>query len=189
MTDFNFDFQSKQIAGPGYLECKVPDQVRQELTQTLDNLDSEIDPFCLTLVGHNERECQLPITPNLKYLTESLAEEYGKIFEVNPFKVFVNDNEDHEFNRFVLTGNQTGDFNVTRAMINNLCDPQNNLLLLYPISDNIAPNLPHPQILVDINDPLGATQPVFSDTGPGSSYDTILTWISMGAASNPTCLN
>lgn len=98
MTDFNFDFQSKQIAGPGYLECKVPDQVRQELTQTLDNLDSEIDPFCLTLVGHNERECQLPITPNLKYLTESLAEEYGKVFNVNPFKVFVNDNEDHEFN-------------------------------------------------------------------------------------------
>ena len=45
MTDFNFDFQSKQIAGPGYLECKVPDQVRQELTQTLDNLDSEIDLF------------------------------------------------------------------------------------------------------------------------------------------------
>ena len=103
---------------------------------------------------------------------------------------FADENDEvDEFNRFVLTGNERGDFNVTRAMINNLCDPQNNDLLLRPISDNIAPNLPHAQILVDINDPLSATQPVFSDTGPGSSYDTILTWITMGAASNPTCLN
>ncbi len=104
--------------------------------------------------------------------------------------LFANEaSDDDGFNRFILTGNQSGDFNVTRAMINNLCDPQNNDLLLRPISDNVAPNLPHPQILVDPEDPLGATQPVFSDTGPGSSYDTILTWISMGAASNPTCLN
>ncbi len=100
------------------------------------------------------------------------------------------DNDDaNEFNRFVLTGNQEGDFNVTRAMINNLCDPVNNDLLLRPISDNVAPNLPHPQILVDINDPLSATQPVFSNTGPNSSYDIILTWLMMGEASNPTCLN
>ncbi len=98
--------------------------------------------------------------------------------------------DDDGFNRFVLTGNQSGDFNVTRAMINNLCDPPNNDLILRPKSDNVAPNLPHPQILVDPDDPNNtATQPVFSDTGPGSSYDTILTWISMGAASNPTCLN
>ncbi len=92
-------------------------------------------------------------------------------------------------NRFVLTGNSNGDYTVTLAMINNLCVPAANDLLLRPTSDNVAPNLAHPQILVDPNDPLSATQPVFSDTGPGSSYDTILTWISMGAASNPTCLN
>ena len=108
---------------------------------------------------------------------------------VDPDLPVEQEDEDKGFNRFVLTGNQTGDFNVTRAMINNLCDPQNNGLILRPISDNVAPNLPHPQILVDINEPNGATQPVFSDTGPGSSYDTILTWITMGAASNPTCLN
>jgi hypothetical protein len=107
---------------------------------------------------------------------------------VDPEEFADENDEADEFNRFVLTGNQSGDFNVTRAMINNLCDPQNNDLLLRPISDNVAPNLPHAQILVDINDPLSATQPVFSDTGPGSSYDTILTWITMGAASNPTCL-
>lgn len=118
-----------------------------------------------------------------------VAEGFSGDSTVDPTKFADENDESHEFNRFVLTGNQTGDFNVTRAMINNLCDPQNNDLLLRPISDNVAPNLPHAQILVDINDPLSATQPVFSDTGPGSSYDTILTWITMGAASNPTCLN
>ena len=118
-----------------------------------------------------------------------VADGFSGDSTIDPNEFADENDEDHEFNRFVLTGNQTGDFNVTRAMINNLCDPQNNLLLLRPISNNVAPNLPHPQILVDINDPMGATQPVFSDIGPGSSYDTILTWISMGAASNPTCLN
>jgi hypothetical protein len=118
-----------------------------------------------------------------------VAEGFSGDSTIDPNEFADENDEAHEFNRFVLTGNQTGDFYVTRAMINNLCDPQNNDLLLRPISNNIAPNLPHPQILVDINDPNGATQPVFSDTGPGSSYDTILTWISMGAASNPTCLN
>jgi hypothetical protein len=74
-------------------------------------------------------------------------------------------------------------------MINDLCNPMNNILLLRPISDNVAPNLPHPQILSDINDVNSATRPVFLNTGPGSSYDTILTWLMMGEASNPTCLN
>ncbi len=114
---------------------------------------------------------------------------FGGESTVDPEEFADENDEADEFNRFVLTGNQTGDFNVTRAMINNLCDPQNNDLLLRPISNGVAPNLPHAQILVDINDPLSATQPVFSDTGPGSSYDTILTWLTMGAASNPTCLN
>ena len=112
---------------------------------------------------------------------------FGGDSTVDPEEFADENDEIDEFNRFVLTGNQSGDFNVTRAMINNLCDPQNNDLLLRPISDNVAPNLPHAQILVDINDPLSATQPVFSDTGPGSSYDTILTWLMIGEASNPTC--
>ena len=110
---------------------------------------------------------------------------------VDPDEFAAENDETDEFNRFVLTGNQTGDFNVTRAMINNLCDPNpgNNDLLLRPSSDNVAPNLPHPQILVDINDPQGATQPVLSDAGQDPSYQAIFDWISMGAASNPTCLN
>ena len=96
---------------------------------------------------------------------------------------------DKGHNRFVLTGNSNGDYTVTLAMINNLCDPMNNDLLLRPASNNVPPNLPHPQILENINDPNSATLPVFSNTGPGSSYDTILTWITVGMASNPTCLN
>jgi len=104
--------------------------------------------------------------------------------------LFADDSQQiHEYNRFILTGNFNGDFNVTRAMINDLCTPANNDLLLRPTSDGIAPNLTHPQLLVDATDPNSATQPVFSDTGPGSSYDTILSWISMAAASNSTCLN
>lgn len=90
-------------------------------------------------------------------------------------------------NRFVLTGNATGDFNVTVAMINDLCTPVNNDLLRRAVSDNVAPNLPHPQILVDPNNPSGATQPVLIDTSPNSTYGVILNWISMGAANNPTC--
>ena len=90
-------------------------------------------------------------------------------------------------NRFVLTGNSTGDFNVTVAMINDLCTPVNNDLLRRAISDNVAPNLPHPQILVNPNNPGGATRPVLIDTSPNSTYGVILNWISMGAANNPTC--
>ncbi|MDW3094867.1 MAG: hypothetical protein R8G33_04255 [Gammaproteobacteria bacterium] len=91
-------------------------------------------------------------------------------------------------NRFVLTGNASGDFNVTISMINDLCTPANNDLLLRPISDNVAPNLPHPQVLVNPANPAGATQPVLVDTSPNSTYGVILNWISMGAANNPTCI-
>ena len=91
-------------------------------------------------------------------------------------------------NRFVLTGNASGDFNVTVSMINDLCTPVNNDLLLRAVSDNVAPNLAHPQILVNPNNPAGATQPVLVDTSPNSTYGVILNWISMGAANNPTCI-
>lgn len=97
MTNFNFDFESCPITSPGYLSCKVPDKVKHELEKSMDTLGDERDPICMTLIGHNERECELPLTPNFKYFTESLAEEYGKVFGVNPFKVFINDDADHEF--------------------------------------------------------------------------------------------
>ncbi|MEM8844800.1 MAG: hypothetical protein AAGB35_07120 [Pseudomonadota bacterium] len=99
-----------------------------------------------------------------------------------------NDPNSHEHNRFVLTGSPDGDFNVTIAMINDLCSPADSDLLLRPISDNVAPNLPHPQILVDPTDPLNtATQPVLIDTSPNSTYGAILNWITVAADNNPTC--
>lgn len=125
-----------------------------------------------------KNECMVCHTPEGDNLESSIDPD-----------LFVDDTDStHEFNRFILTGNEAGDFNVTRAMINDLCDPQNNDLLLRPKSDNVTPNLPHPQKIIDPLDPNSATQPIFANTGPGSHYDTILTWISMGAASNPTCL-
>ncbi len=99
-----------------------------------------------------------------------------------------NTNASSGHNRFVLTGNPVGDFNVTVAMINDLCTPVNNDLLRRPVSDNVAPNLAHPQVLVDPDNPAGATQPVLVDTSPNSTYGVILNWISMGAANNPTCI-
>lgn len=72
-------------------------------------------------------------------------------------------------------------------MINDLCTPANNDLLRRPISDGVAPNLAHPQILVNPNNPSGPTQPVLDITSPNPTYDAILNWISMGAANNPTC--
>ena len=99
-----------------------------------------------------------------------------------------NDPDNPGHNRFILTGSPDGDFNVSVAMINDLCSPADNDLLLRPISDNVAPNLTHPQVLVDPADPLNtATQPVLIDTSPNSTYGVILNWISMGAANNPTC--
>tara|TARA_Y100000592_G_scaffold99720_1_gene176865 strand:- start:5161 stop:5814 length:654 start_codon:yes stop_codon:yes gene_type:complete len=97
MTNFDFEFQSHPITSPGYFSCKVPDEVKHELEQSINNIGSGRDPIALTLIGHNEKECELPVTPNLKYFTESLAYEYGKVFGTNPFKVFINDDEDHEY--------------------------------------------------------------------------------------------
>ena len=100
---------------------------------------------------------------------------------VDPEQFADENDEKHDFNRFVLTGNQTGDFNVTRAMINNLCapNPGDNDLLLRPSSDNIAPNLPHPQILVDINEPQVPLSRYFQTTvkiPPIRQYLTGLAW-------------
>jgi hypothetical protein len=107
MTSFNFEYNSTWISSPGYLTCKVPEIVRQELSQTLDNLKSDKDPFCMFLVGHNEKEYKLPITPNLKYLTESLSKEYEKVFGINLFDVFDLDNCDQDY-----------DFNLSRVWVN-----------------------------------------------------------------------
>ena len=44
-------------------------------------------------------------------------------------------NEQFSPNRFVLTGNIEGDFNVSLSMVNDVCDPAASYLLLYPTGD------------------------------------------------------
>jgi hypothetical protein len=69
-------------------------------------------------------------------------------------------------NRFVLTGDAEGDYNVTLSMISNTCSATSNLLLSKPST------VPHPTGAV------GVTAPVLA---PGSTnYNTIASWIAGG---------
>lgn len=73
-------------------------------------------------------------------------------------------------NRFVLTGSEEGDFNVTLGMVSDACTPSANALLSRPSS------VPHP--MGDLEQ-TGALLPVGS---PG--YEAIAGWISRGCASS-----
>jgi len=69
-------------------------------------------------------------------------------------------------NRFVLTGDPEGDFNVTLSMISNTCSPAQNYLLSRPST------VPHPA---------GATSQTTAVLPPGgANYNTIASWISRG---------
>lgn len=78
-------------------------------------------------------------------------------------------------NRFVLTGNPDGDFNVTVGMVSDVCNRQDNELLLRPVSDSSgAPSNPM--------HPLVNGVPVLDATG--QEYHTILNWITAAATDN-----
>lgn len=69
-------------------------------------------------------------------------------------------------NRFVLTGDAEGDYNVTLSMISNTCSPASNYLLSRPST------VPHPD---------GATTQTTAVLPAGSAgYNTIASWISRG---------
>jgi len=79
-------------------------------------------------------------------------------------------------NRFVLTGNPEGDFNITASMVTDVCTPENSYLLLRPRS-TLASLPPHPGVGL-----LGVGSAVLPQ---GSAmYNTILSWIT---ATPPTC--
>jgi len=67
-------------------------------------------------------------------------------------------------NRYVLTGDPTGDFNATLAMINDTCNPTANYLVSLPST------VPHPANAV------GQTTPVLA----GANYTAIVNWILTG---------
>lgn len=74
--------------------------------------------------------------------------------------------------RFVLTGALEGDFNITRAMVSNICDAESSLLLTMP-SIIQQGNVVHPAI---------NGQPVLQSIE--NDFQTILTWIEAAADSN-----
>jgi hypothetical protein len=78
-------------------------------------------------------------------------------------------------NRYVLTGQQEGDFNVTLSMVNNVCDAANTPLLSRPTSNGVAPNLVHPQVVPTGGGPAG---PVLATSE--ADYATMLSWIQAG---------
>lgn len=82
------------------------------------------------------------------------------------------DNAGFSGRKFVLTGSVEGDFNITRSLVNNICNPESSQLLTMPtiIQQGI---IVHPA--VD-----GA--PVLSTTD--NDYQTILAWIEDAAALN-----
>ncbi len=85
-------------------------------------------------------------------------------------------------NRFVLTGNRPGDFNVTLSMVDNICMPGESSLLKRPIGDELS-NPPHPRIddpnvVDDPNDPSADDVPVLTVGEP--DYQTIFNWIAGG---------
>jgi mono/diheme cytochrome c family protein len=72
-------------------------------------------------------------------------------------------------NRFVLTGSEEGDFNVTLSMISNSCAPASNALLARPST------VPHPS---------GDLEQTSALLPPGSpAYQAIASWISAGCSS------
>ena len=81
-------------------------------------------------------------------------------------------------NRFVLTGNPEGDFNITASMVTDVCTPENSYLLLRPRS-TLASTPPHPGAGLNGTDPA-----VLSQTNP--MYTTILNWITAARATT-TC--
>ncbi len=82
-------------------------------------------------------------------------------------------------NRFVLTGNQRGDFNVTVTMVDNVCMPDESSLLKRPVSDELAspphPRIDDPNVVDDPNDPLADDVTVMTIGEP--DYQTIYNWI------------
>jgi hypothetical protein len=69
-------------------------------------------------------------------------------------------------NRFILTGNAEGDYNVTLSMVSNTCNAASNALLQRPST------APHP------SGAIGQTTPPLP--AGSSGYQTILNWISSG---------
>ena len=82
-VQFEYNYNSHVFKTPGYLTCKVPDVVREELQEIIDDIKKNREKYKdlrYSLAGHLDQEYQLPITPNIKYLAETLSIEYDNLF-------------------------------------------------------------------------------------------------------------
>ena len=80
---FTYNFNSHNFDSPGFLTCSVPDCVREELEKTIKKVQDNTKNYKdlrNDLVGHLEQSYEIPITPNIKYLAETLSGEYNKVF-------------------------------------------------------------------------------------------------------------
>lgn len=105
---FDFNFSSHPFITPGYLTCELPEVVREELKESIEKAKKNKIDYRGKLAGNVSKEFELKITPTIKYLTESMAKEYFKIFgdkisfyEDSDFKLkslWLNIQKKHEFN-------------------------------------------------------------------------------------------
>lgn len=84
---FEYKFSSHSIFSPGYLLCDVPQCVKIELLDAIENISKIEDDCRETLAGHINQEYYLSMGNNIKYLTETMSGEYDKIFlnGISPF--------------------------------------------------------------------------------------------------------
>jgi len=80
---FDFKYHAQWLESPGYLLAEVPPQVREELESSIRNLNEDTaESYTTRLKGHLEKEYALPITPHIKFLTESMAYEFARQFYI-----------------------------------------------------------------------------------------------------------
>lgn len=79
-----YDFEPHWLNSPGYIQAIVPDNVKEELINTMNGIeDGTIKAEDNRPVGerHLTKETKLPITPKIKEFTEDLCYKYDEVFK------------------------------------------------------------------------------------------------------------
>lgn len=80
---FEYSYNSMWFNSPGYLYLEVPDEVKTEITKSIEQIENgecDVSDFRHKLAGNLQKETSFPQTENLKYLVETLCLEWEKIF-------------------------------------------------------------------------------------------------------------
>jgi len=122
-----------------------------------------------SVAGLSQATFASSVHPLLMTSCASCHQAFGSVDGVPDLSV---ENPAFSANRFVLTGNLDGDFNVTAAMVNDVCNSAASALVSRPVSvASDAP--PHPSV---------SGNPVLNVGG--SEYLTLTAWIDAAAAAN-----